>query len=245
MDKLIYLAMSGAKATMQRQDVLAHNLANASTTGFRAELQALRAVPVRGDGASTRVYALESTTGYDAQSGPVQTTGRALDVAVQGNGWLAVQALDGTEAYTRAGALQVTADGQLVTPAGLPVLGDGGPITLPANASAEIGTDGSLTTTVPGQRPQQTGRLKLVTPEAPLQRGADGLFRAADGAPLPADATARVQSGALEGSNVSAVETMVAMIAAARQFEHQMKAINTAEQRAQGAARLLGPSMPG
>ncbi len=244
MDRLIYLAMSGAKATMQRQDSLANNLANASTTGFRAEMQAFRAVPVRGDGASTRVYALESSIGYDARPGPVQSTGRPLDVAMQGNGWLAVQSLDGTEAYSRAGALQVSADGQLVNSAGLPVLGDGGSITLPANAAIEIAADGSITSTVPGSRPQQAGRLKLVTPEAPLLRGTDGLFRAADGADLQADRGARVQGAALEGSNVSAVETMVAMIAAARQFEQQMKALQGAEQRDQGAARLLAPPQP-
>ena len=241
MDRLIYLAMSGAKATLQRQDSLANNLANASTTGFRAEMQAFRAVPVRGDGATTRVYALESSIGYDPRPGPVQSTGRSLDVAVQGNSWLAVQGLDGTEAYTRAGSLQVNAEGQLVTTAGLPVLGDGGPITLPANASPEIAADGSITTTVPGARPQQAGRLKLVTPEAPLQRGADGLFRPGDGAELPSDRSARVQGSALEGSNVSAVETMVAMIAAARQFEQQMKSLQGAEQREQGAAKLLAP----
>jgi flagellar basal-body rod protein FlgF len=241
MDRLIYLSMAGAKATLQRQDSLANNLANASTTGFRAEMQAFRAVPVRGDGASTRVYALESTIGADTRAGPVQSTGRPLDVAVQGEGMLAVQALDGTEAYTRAGALHVSAEGQLVTPSGLPVLGDGGPITLPANAAVEIAVDGSITTTVGNGRPQQSGRLKLVTPEAPLVRGTDGLFRAGDGGDLPNDSKARVQSGALEGSNVSAVETMVAMIAAARQFEQQMKMLQGAEQREQGAAKLLGP----
>ena len=125
MDRLIYLSMSAAKATMQRQEALAHNLANVSTNGFRAELAAFRAVPVLGDGASTRVYTLESTVGYDAQPGDVQTTGRNLDVAMKGNGWLAVQALDGTEAYTRAGALEVDAQGQLITKNGLPALGDG------------------------------------------------------------------------------------------------------------------------
>jgi flagellar basal-body rod protein FlgF len=239
LDRLIYLSMAGAKATMQRQDVLANNLANASTTGFRAELQAFRAVPVRGEGASTRVYALESTVGHDQRPGPVQGTGRSLDVAMQGNAWLAVQSLDGTEAYTRAGALQVNAEGQLVTPTGLPVLGDGGPITLPANAAVDIGPDGTISATVGNQRPQQVGRLKLVTPEAPLTRGTDGLFRAADG-DLPADANARLQAGALEGSNVSPVETMVAMIAAARQFEHQMKMLQGAEQREQSAQKLLG-----
>jgi flagellar basal-body rod protein FlgF len=245
MDRVIYLAMSGAKATLQRQDSLANNLANVSTTGFRGEMQAFRAVPVRGDGATTRVYTLESTVGSDMRPGPVQTTGRALDVAVQGNGWLAVQGLDGTEAYTRAGSLQVTPEGQLVTGSGLPVLGDGGPITVPANALVEISAGGNITTQVGSAKPQQAGKLKLVTPDpagAALVRGTDGLFRAGDGADLPADPTAQVQSGALEGSNVSAVETMVAMIAAARQFEQQMKMLQGAEQREQGAAKLLGSS---
>jgi flagellar basal-body rod protein FlgF len=240
MDRLIYLSMSGAKATLQRQDVLAHNLANASTTGFRAEMQAFRAVPVRGDGASTRVYALESTVGHDPRPGPLQTTGRPLDVAPLGSAWLAVQALDGTEAYTRAGALQRGADGTLLTPAGLPVVGDGGPITVPANARVEVAQDGTVSAQVVGEAPQVLGRLKLVTPEVPLARGADGLFRGADG-DLPADDAARVQGGALEGSNVSPVETMVAMIAAARQFEQQMKMLQGAEQREQAASKLLGP----
>ena len=240
MDRLIYLAMAGAKATLQRQDTLANNLANASTTGFRAEMQAFRAVPVRGDGASTRVYALESPIGHATRPGPVQSTGRPLDVAVQGKSWLAVQALDGAEAYTRAGSLQVNAEGQLVTPSGLPVLGDGGPITVGVNAAVEIASDGSITATTGNGRPQQVGRLKLVTPEGNLNRGTDGLFRAPEG-DVPVDATARVQSGALEGSNVSPVETMVAMIAAARQFEQQMKMLQGAEQREQGAAKLLAP----
>ena len=240
MDRLIYLSMSGAKASLQRQDVLAHNLANSSTNGFRAEMAALRAVPVRGDGASTRVFALESTIGYDDKAGPLQTTGRELDVAMEGKSWLAVQGLDGTEAYTRAGALQVNAEGLLVTSGGLPVQGDGGPITIPAGAQISIAPDGIINTTVGNARPQQAGRLKLVTPEVPLTRGTDGLFRAADG-DLQADPQARVMSGALEGSNVSPVETMVAMIAAGRQFEQQMKSLQTAEQREQAAAKLLAP----
>ena len=147
---------------------------------------------------------------------------------------------DGTEAYTRAGALQVGADGQLVTPAGLPVLGDGGPITLPANAAVDVASDGTLTTRVGNDPPQAAGRLKLVTTDAALTRGEDGLFRAEAGE-LAADPAARLQSGALEGSNVSPVETMVAMIAAARQFEQQMKVLQGAEQREQAASRLLSP----
>ena len=238
MDRVIYLAMAGAKATLQRQDVLAHNLANASTNGFRAELSAFRAVPVRGDGASTRVYALETTPGYNPEPGPIATTGRSLDVAVAGQGWLAVQALDGTEAYTRNGSMDVNNEGLLVTRSGLPVLGDGGPITVPANAQVTIGSDGTLSASVGNGRPQGIGRLKLVTPEAPLLRGDDGLFRGADG-DLQADAAARVQSGALEGSNVSPVEAMVAMIAAARQFEQQMKMLQTSQEREQSATKLL------
>lgn len=239
MDRLIYLSMSGAKATLQRQDVLANNLANVATNGFRAELAALRSVPVQGDGASTRAYAIESTVGHDDRSGPVQTTGRDLDVAMKDRAWLAVQGLDGTEAYTRAGALDVSADGLLVTAGGLQVLGDGGPISIPPGARVEVAPDGTVSTVLGNARPQAAGRLKLVTPEAPLSRGTDGLFRAAAG-DLPADPQARLVSGALEGSNVSPVETMVAMIAAARQFEHQMKSLQGAEQREQAAARLLG-----
>lgn len=238
MDRMIYLSMAGAKATMQRQDVLANNLANVSTTGFRAELQAFRAVPVRGDGASTRVYALETTTGYDPSAGPIQQTGRALDVAVQGKSWLAVQGLDGSEAYTRMGSLQVTNEGVLTTSGGLTVLGDGGPITLPPNAEPAIASDGTISVRQAGGKSTPVGKLKLVTPEAPLARGDDGLFRAADGE-LPADPAARVQDGALEGSNVNAIENMVAMISAARQFEAQMKLLQTAESDERAAASLL------
>lgn len=238
MDRMIYLSMSGATATMQRQEVLAANLANASTTGFRAELQAFRAVPVLGDGASTRVYALETTTGYDPTPGPIQQTGRALDVAMQGKAWLAVQGFDGTEAYTRMGSLQVDAEGQLVTSGGRTVLGDGGPVTLPPNTTPQIAPDGTISVKQPNGSITPVGRLKLVSPEAPLARGDDGLFRAADGE-LPADPNARLHEGALEGSNVDPIGTMVAMIAAARQFEAQMKMVQTAERDEQAAAQLL------
>jgi len=241
MDRMIYLSMAGAKASMQRQDVLANNLANVSTNGFRAELQAFRAVPVRGDGASTRAYSLETTIGYKSDPGVIQATGRNLDVAMSGNAWLTVQSLDGTEAYTRAGSLDVNSEGVLVMRNGLPALGDGGAINVPPNAQLEIGSDGTVTAkTADATRPSTIGRLKLVTPEAPLQRGTDGLFRAADGADLPADQNAKLQDGALEGSNVSPVETMVSMIAAARQFEQQMKLLQIAQTQGQQSAKLLG-----
>jgi len=238
MDRMIYLSMSGAKATMQRQDTLANNLANVSTPGFRAELQAFRAVPVQGSGASTRVYALETTTGYDGSTGAITATGRNLDVAVTGSSWLSVQSLDGTEAYTRGGSFDVSSEGTLVTRSGLPVLGDGGPIQIPPNAVVSIGGDGTVSARGTDGKNTAVGRLKIVTPEAPLTRGVDGLFRAPDG-DLPADTNARVQDGALEGSNVSPVETMVAMISAARQFEAQMKMLSTAEGNEKAASQLL------
>ncbi|WP_457354225.1 flagellar basal-body rod protein FlgF [Roseateles sp. P5_D6] len=241
MDRMIYLSMAGAKAAMQRQDVLSHNLANVTTNGFRAELQAFRAVPVRGDGASTRAFALETTIGYNDAQGPLTPTGRNLDVAMQGNAWLAVQANDGTEAYTRAGSLDVNAEGILVMRNGMPVLGDGGPINVPANSEVAIGSDGTVSAKAPNQKPTTVGRLKLVTPEAAnqLTRGDDGLFRALEG-DLPANQAARLQDGALEGSNVSPVETMVAMIAAGRQFEQQMKLLQIAQTQGQQSAKLLG-----
>ncbi len=238
MDRMIYLGMAGAKMDMQRQDVLANNLANVSTTGFRAELQAVRAVPVRGDGASTRVYSLETTVGYDDSTGPIANTGRALDVAVQGKSWLSVTALDGTEAYTRFGSLTVSPEGTLMTQSGLPVLGDGGPIAVPANTIPSIAPDGTVSARQANGTTTSIGKLKLVTPETKLTRGEDGLFRNPDG-DLPADATARVQDGALEGSNVNPIETMISMIAAARQFEAQMKLIQTAEGNEKSAAQLL------
>ena len=240
MDRMIYLSMSGAKATMQRQDALAHNLANVSTVGFRAELSAFRSVPVEGSGASTRVFALETTTGYDSSAGPVTATGRNLDVAVKGNSWLSVQALDGTEGYTRGGSLDITADGTLTTRGGLPVLGDGGPIQVPANTEVSIGADGTVSAKGIDGKITAVGKLKLVTAteDTPLERGTDGLFRAGTG-DLQADPNARVQDGALEGSNVSPIETMVSMIAAARQFESQMKMLQTAEGDEKAAAQLL------
>lgn len=239
MDRMIYLSMAGAKMNMQRQDVLSNNLANVSTTGFRAELQATRAVPVRGDGASTRVYSLDTTVGYDNSAGPITVTGRSLDVAAQGNTWMAVQALDGTEAYTRSGSFTVTADGTLVTQGGLPVMGDGGPITMPTDAVASIAPDGTISARQTNGKTTTVGKLKLVEPEAKLVRGEDGLFRTSDGTELAASDTARVQDGALEGSNVNPIETMVQMIAAARQYETQMKLMQTAESDEKAAAQLL------
>lgn len=239
MDRMIFLSMAGASAMLDRQAVLANNLANVSTNGFRAELHASRSVPVEGSGASTRVYALETSVGYDASEGPMTPTGRSLDVAMKGNAWLALQSLDGTEAYTRAGSLTVRENGTLVNHNGLTILGEGGPIQVPPNSELSIAGDGTVSASSGTAPPETIGKLKLVTPDAQLLRGNDGLFRSAGGAALPADPEAKLQGGALEGSNVSPVGAMVAMISASRQFESQMKLLQTAEADEKAAAQLL------
>lgn len=241
MDRMIYTAMTGARHTMGQQAAVAHNLANVSTHGFRAETMVFRAVPLVGDGAPTRAFVVDSTPRADFAPGAVQHTGRNLDVAVQGKGWIAVQAADGTEAYTRAGSLQLDASGLLQTRAGQTVLGDGGPISVPSGTVITIAGDGTLSTVQEGVRPgasSAVGRIKLVNPpEETLERGNDGLFRTK--APAPADAAVRIVSGALETSNVNVVESMVSMIALARQFDMQMKALQNAEANAREASRLL------
>ncbi len=241
MDRLIYTSMSGAKHLMARQDTLAQNLANVNTTGYRADVVALRAVPARGQEAGTRVFTVETTIGADMKTGPMTTTGRPLDVAVQGPGWLAVQGADGNEAYTRAGSLQISAEGTLVLPNGTPVLGDGGPITVPQDAQLSIAPDGTVSAKLAGQTSvNQVGRIKLVNPgDGELVKGLDGLFRTKSGDPADVDETVRLAEGTLEGSNVNVVETMIGMIAAARQFEMQMKLMQSAEQNEQKAGTLI------
>ncbi len=241
MDRMIYVAMSGAKALTQRQEALSHNLANADTTGFRSDLMAFRAVPGRqDDAATTRVWALEASAGFDPQGGPVRQTGNPLDVAVRGEGWISVQTADGEEAYTRDGGFEVGADGTLQNRRGQIVLGEGGPISIPANADVAIGGDGTVSAKQGSQPPVPVGRIKLVNPpNADLRKGVDGMVRSASGAPVGSDETVRVVGGSLEGSNVNVVESMVGMIALARQFEMQMRLLQTAEGNEQKAAQLL------
>ncbi len=244
MDRMIYTALSGAKQILDQQAAVSNNLANASTPAFRAQVNMFRAVPVSGPEAPTRAFTLASTPGVDMKAGPLTYTGRDLDVALQGNGWLAVQTPDGGEAYTRAGALQVSSDGQLQTSGGLPVLGDGGPIGIPPGATVSIGSDGTITARGPGEAAAglaQIGKLRVVNPPPDaIARGDDGLFRLRAGAqPLQQDANVRVVAGALEGSNVNPVEAMVDMIANARRFEMQMKMIQGADSNDQRANQLL------
>ncbi len=243
MDRLIYTAMTGAKGTMDQQAAVAHNLANVNSTGFRAELHKLRAVEVQTEALHTRAFTVDASVANDFTEGPLQFTGRPFDVALAGKGWLAVQMPDGSEAYTRNGSLAVSANGVLQTRDGRPVLGDGGPVTIPPDNEITIGADGSVSASQPDQPGvvNVVAQLKLVNPpEAELVRGDDGLFRLQGGAPAPADPNVRVAGGYLEGSNVNVVDQMVQMISLARQFEMQTRMLSTAEQNDRAAARVLG-----
>ncbi len=243
MDRLIYTAMTGAKGAMDQQAAVAHNLANVNSTGFRAELHKLRAVEVQTEALHTRAFTVDASVANDFTEGPLQFTGRPFDVALAGKGWLAVQMPDGSEAYTRNGSLAVSANGILQTRDGRPVLGDGGPVTIPPDNEITIGADGSVSASQPDQPGvvNVVAQLKLVNPpEAELVRGDDGLFRLQGGAPAPADPNVRVAGGYLEGSNVNVVDQMVQMISLARQFEMQTRMLSTAEQNDRAAARVLG-----
>ncbi len=247
MDRLIYTAMTGASQTLNRQAAVAHNLANVSTTGYRAEEHRLRAVQVQSNatqkGLPTRAFVVDASTHTDFASGPQIFTGRAYDMAVQGQGWIAVQAPDGSEAYTRNGSFEVNVNGVLQTRNGLPVQGDGGPISIPPDVKVSVGVDGTISV-VPESGAQNivnvVGRVKLVNPpEADLVRGEDGLFRLKDGGTAPTDERARVASGYTEGSNVNAAEQMVTMISLARQFEMQMKVLSSADANDRAATQIL------
>jgi flagellar basal-body rod protein FlgF len=243
MDRSLYVAMSGAKETLRAQTANNHNLANASTTGFRADLSAFQTRAVAGTGYASRAYATNSTTGWDSNVGAVQSTGRDLDVAVNGPGWLVVQGKDGTEGYTRAGDLHVDPTGMLLDGSGRQVLGEGGPITVPPSASTMVAGDGSISIVPLGQGPETTaivGRLKLVNPpDAALERSEDGLFRMKDRTQAPSDAAVRVTNGSLESSNVNIADAMVKMIELSRHYDMQIKAMHSAEENAQSATQLL------
>ncbi len=245
MDKALYIAMTGGKHIARAQAVHANNMANANTTGFRADYEQARAMGVYyGDGQPTRAYALSENPGTDLAFGSLAETGNDLDIAVDGPGWIAVQGTDGREGYTRAGALQVNARGQLLTAAGQVVLGDGGPITLPPLEKVQIGQDGTITVREQGQAPNalgQLGRIKLVNPNsAQLQKGEDGLMYLPAGQKPPVlDETLRVRAGFVEGSNVNIVDEFTSVIALSRQFDMNLKLMRTAEENSNAATKLL------
>jgi flagellar basal-body rod protein FlgF len=246
MDRLIYTAMTGASHVLQQQAAVSENLANVSTTGFRATLDTFRAVPLVGDGLPTRTFVVDSTAGSDFTPATIQQTGNPLDVAVQGSGWIAVQGSDGKEAYTRNGSFQMTPNGVLQTRNGLNVLGDTGPITIPPDTEVTIAKDGTISTVPSGTNATSVvvvGRMKLVDPPADqLERGGDGMFRMKNGAAALANENTTVVQGSLEGSNVNPVEAMVNMISLARQFDMQMKMLQSADANAQHATSVMSVS---
>ena len=243
MDRLIYTAMSGAKHAFLQQAGVAQNLANASTTGYRAMEHKFRAVPIQGEGLPTRAFVVDASVANVFDQGPLMATGRPLDVAVQGSGWIAVETADGGEAYTRAGNLQIDVNGQLQTAGGLNVQGDGGPIAIPPDNRVAIAPDGTVSTIPLFGTPNNVnviGRIKLVNPpENELVRGGDGLFRLQSGTAAALDETVKLAPESLEGSNVNAVDSMVNMISLARQFEMQIKMLQTADANARQASQIL------
>ncbi len=243
MDRSVYISMTGATQTMRAQDAVSHNLANASTVGFKSELSAFQSLPVQGDGAATRINAVAQGIGEDESQGAPLQTGRSLDMAVRGNGWIAVQSPDGTEAYTRAGDLQMSSDGTLTDSRGNPVLGNSGPINVPNSAQISIGNDGTVSSVPLGQGPStvaEVDRIKLVNPgPGALTKGPDGLMHLPGGGQAQADPAVLVTPGALESSNVNASSELAKMITLSRQYEMQVRSIKTSEDDSDASTKLL------
>ncbi len=243
MDRVLYVAMAGARQTLLAQALNSHNLANASTVGFRADLFQSRSMPVFGDGHPTRVFAMTERPGVSFGAGTIQQTGRDLDIAVSDEGWIAVQAKDGSEAYTRAGDLRLNVNGILETGGGYPVLGNAGPIAVPPSEKVDIAVDGTISVRPVGQSVRalaEVDRIKLVNPRLDrLHKGDDGLFRVKDQEEVLPDANVRIVPGALEGSNVNPVDALVKMIALARRFELEVKIMSAAEENATAAASIV------
>jgi flagellar basal-body rod protein FlgF len=245
-DRLLYVAMTGAKQLMQAQTLVSHNLANVSTTGFRADLARFEARPIEGPGYASRVNTVATGLGFDRSQGSLVQTGEVLDVAVDGDGWLAVQARDGSEAYSRGGSLKVNAVGLLETERGELVLGDNGPLAVPPYTQIAVAADGTISIVPQGQGPEtmaQIGRLKLVNPEVGrLTKRPDGLITVADRAEVESDAGVKVASGFIETSNVNIAATLVDMIEVQRQFEVAVRMMQMADDNAGRAASLASIS---
>jgi len=243
MDRSLYIAMSGAKQTLLAQTANSNNLANAQTTGFKSDFEQFRAMPVFGPGFPTRVYAMTERPGSDMSMGPLQTTGDDLDVAVKGEGWLAVEAKDGSEAYSRSGDLRITPEGRLENGAGLAIMGNDGPIVLPPANKIDIGNDGTISIIPIGGKATDVAvidRIKMVKPSlANLEKLNDGLMHTKDGTVALADANVTLVQGALEGSNVNAVSALVEMIELARTFELQTKVMKNANDNSGVSAKLM------
>lgn len=244
MDQLIYTSLSAMRALMQKQAITANNLANVNTTGFRGDMTNAQAVYLpSGGGISARAQAADSQDSANMDAGANVATGRDLDIAMNGDAMLAVQATDGTEAYTRRGDLQVAESGLLTTGDGLPVMGDSGPVTLPPADSVRVDNTGAVWIVPRGgdaNQPQKMAQLKLVSAKgSKIQKGDDGLFHVANGGALPSDPDARLTSGTLEGSNVSVTKTLTDMIDASRAWETQVKMLAGAKEMDTSTAQLM------
>lgn len=243
MDRLIYSSLAAMRGAMARQTATANNLANVNTAGFRGEMANAQAMWLNGPGFAGRATVSGEVQGADMRGGAVSETGRDLDVALSGDALLTVQATDGSEAYSRRGDLKLTDSGLLVNGDGTPVLGEGGPITLPPADSVSIQPDGTINIVPQGgdpKSPQAVDRLKLVTPAgSKIAKGLDGLFRVKGGGALPADPDAKLTAKSLEGSNVNASQALVDMIDASRSWETQIKMLTTAQELDKSSADLM------
>jgi flagellar basal-body rod protein FlgF len=244
MDRGLYVAMTGAKQMMQAQAVNNHNIANADTTGFRADTVSFTSEPIYGPGYASRVNAVAADAGVDYSTGVLTNTSRPLDIAINGKGFIAVLGADGKEAYTRAGNLRMLESGAVTTVTGLPVLSESGaPLNIPESAQVTIGGDGTVSVVPLGLTPSaqtQVDRIKLVNPPTKdLQKGMDGLLYLKSGGKAPADETVTVTSGVLESSNVNAAQSLVSMIELQRLYEFQIKSINSVDSDEQSAERMM------
>ena len=246
MEKMLFTAMNGAKQAMQAQASISHNLANVSTVGFKASLDTFTSWHVDGSGFNSRVYNQLQELGSDLSKGSLTATSRELDIAVSGEGWIAVQGRDGSEAYTRAGDLRLDENGQLTTGVGHPVIGNSGPIIIPPSSKIDIGKDASISIIPVGQSADTLAivdRIKVVKPdEALLHKGSDGLMRLNGGAIAEPDATVNLVSGFVEHSNVNAISALVDLIQNSRQFEVNVKLMKAAQTNDESSARLLRES---
>ncbi|MBV1910133.1 MAG: flagellar basal body rod protein FlgF [Kangiellaceae bacterium] len=245
MDKLLYIAMTGARETGLAQAKTANNLANASTTAFKADFAQFRAMPVYGDGHASRVFAMTERPGYRLSGGGEVTTGRDLDVSIRGQGWMVTQNEEGEELLTRRGDLKIDANGTLTDGIGNVIFGDGGPISIPPFEKIDIAADGTISIRPVGAQPNETAiveRIRLVNPDPKdLFKTTEGLFKSSDTEIFDNDIGVSLQTGMLEGSNVSVVEELSNMIAMSRKYEVQVKMMASVEERGQALDRLLQP----